>query len=241
MGNVWCIHYYEYAAKIQYNDRDLDLEPCHIGICEPYSSIRYHSIRTDENCHFCFNFQLMGNASSDQWKIPLLIPKVHRVFSGIAPRLKRAIDIYIESPLDAEVELWSILLALSDKQISLGMEQVDTLDQRRVRDACSLIESGLNGAIYAEVIAETLEISVSQLGRIFKRRLGCPVATYIRRRRVQLAHELLCYSEEPIQEVATRVGVPDLANFNRMLKREFKLSPREIRERKNGLSVRELD
>ncbi|MGJ8639603.1 MAG: helix-turn-helix domain-containing protein [Opitutaceae bacterium] len=183
----------------------------------------------------------MGNASSDQWKIPLLIPKVHRVFSGIAPRLKRAIDIYIESPLDAEVELWSILLALSDKQISLGMEQVDTLDQRRVRDACSLIESGLNGAIYAEVIAETLEISVSQLGRIFKRRLGCPVATYIRRRRVQLAHELLCYSEEPIQEVATRVGVPDLANFNRMLKREFKLSPREIRERKNGLSVRELD
>ena len=241
VGNVWCIHYYKYAAKVEYNGDVYEIAPGHIGFCEAYSYLRYFGKTTTENQHLCFNFQLPELVSKDCWTLPLFLSQKDRPGVELEKRIRRAIDIYFDSPLDAEVELWSILLLLSEKRTSAGMEGVDTLDQRRIRDACSLIEAELTDAIYADKLADALNISVSQLGRVFKRHLGCPVATYIRRRRVQIAHELLCFTDVPIQEVASRVGISDLANFNRMMKREFDLSPREIRERNEGLVVSDLD
>lgn len=107
-----------------------------------------------------------------------------------------------------------------------------------MRRAYAMIENGLARSIYAEDIARGLGISTTHLSRLFKKYANCPLGTYIRRRRIKRAHELLVYSEKPIKEVAEIVGIPDLANFNRLIRRELKNPPRKVRELKEGLTVR---
>lgn len=240
LGNFWCLHYYEYQAKVNYNSDELTISPGHMGICEPYSEIHYHSLLGDAHRHFAFNFQLPEVVKGFCWKVPLMIPQSERKIGGLFQRIRCAIDRFDEARLYAEVELWAILLQLAEKNTEEKEEDLHSVDQRRMRQAYLMVDMNITQPVYAQMLADHLEISVTHLGRLFNRFCGCSVATYIRRRRMKKAHELLTFSELPITEVAQSVGIPDLANFSRMIRKEFGLSPRKVRELSEGMKIDDL-
>ncbi|MEM0964981.1 MAG: helix-turn-helix transcriptional regulator [Verrucomicrobiota bacterium] len=237
LGNIWTLHLYEYSARIRLGEEDHPFSAGSIGICEPYSRIEYHSCWAGEGRHFAFNFQVPDVRGDAIWEIPRFTRAEVLQGQHYESGIHRAITACNEFPFRAEIELWSILLNLAHPPDSQKQRDERSLDQRRIDRACSMIDLGLDKPIYAQRIADELQISVTHVGRLFKKYLDCPVATYIRRKRAQRAHELLVFSSVSISDIAVRVGIPDLGNFNRLIRTTYGLSPRKVRDLKPGLQV----
>ncbi|WOO42572.1 AraC family transcriptional regulator [Rubellicoccus peritrichatus] len=249
LKDIWCMHYYQYSARITHNDAMLPIRPGSVGICEPYARIAYDEFAGDEREHMAFNFHLPEAYGDFQWRIPLMVSPGDSGLDDVRSRFERVIQLHLSTPqdkpisLNAEVELWALLLAISE-EVGAPAETsaVDRQGRRHVRSAMRMIDTHLATDIYAEKIAKHLGISVTHLGRLFNKHAGCPVATFIRRKRLRYAHRQLAYSNEPIQEIAASVGIDDLANFNRFIRSEFGQSPKQIRGRKrDSFLVREID
>ncbi|MEO0796755.1 MAG: AraC family transcriptional regulator [Verrucomicrobiota bacterium] len=249
LKDVWCLHYYKYSGRIVHNGSEECFQPGSIGICEPYAKISYDDISGDKDEHLAFNFHLREPVGEFQWRIPLIVQPGTGDIDDALKRFERTIQLYLEIPmsepvsLKAEVELWALLLAFAEDSVieaenSKGRRQ----GQLHVRKALKIIDAEINTDIYAGKIAEDLGISISQLGRLFNEHLGCPVATFIRRKRLKYAYNLLAYYNTPIRQVADSIGMGDLANFNRFIRREFGQSPKQIRAReRDGLKVIDTD
>jgi AraC-like DNA-binding protein len=84
------------------------------------------------------------------------------------------------------------------------------------------------------VIAAAHNISLSYLHRIFQQQTqGDPVATWIRRRRLENAHRDLgdgSLRGTPIHVIAARWGYPRPSDFTRAFRAEYGMSPREYRQ-----------
>ncbi|GKQ51985.1 helix-turn-helix domain-containing protein [Bradyrhizobium sp. Ce-3] len=79
-------------------------------------------------------------------------------------------------------------------------------------------------------IAQQLRTSRSALYRAFESVGG--VAGYIMRKRLRAAHaELIAATDRQVQEIAYRHGFKLASDFTRAFRREFGVSPREMRER----------
>ncbi|WP_245329086.1 helix-turn-helix transcriptional regulator [Bradyrhizobium centrolobii] len=79
-------------------------------------------------------------------------------------------------------------------------------------------------------MAQQLRISRSNLYRAFESVGG--VAGYIQRKRLRAAHaELVGSADRQVQEIAYRHGFKLASDFARAFRREFGVSPREMRER----------
>ena len=63
------------------------------------------------------------------------------------------------------------------------------------------------------------------LNRCFKRYFGASVGTYVRRRRIALARQLLQRGDESLSEIAARLGFCDQSHFAKMFKKTIGLSP----------------
>ncbi len=240
LGNIYTLHFYEYRAQMDYNDETFEIRPNDVGFGEPYSSVRYHSHQSKITYHLALNFQLPENTREFEWYTPVIISPSQEDIEFTRDRLLKIIRIFKTSPMHAEVETWALLLHYCHRSEESIESPSRSRDMQRLRVAYARIENGLSNSIYAEDIARDLNISTTHLSRLFKKHAGCPLGTYIRRRRIKRAHELLVYSDKPIKEIAELVGIPDLANFNRLIRREMNNSPRKVRELKEGLTVRKL-
>lgn len=243
------MHYYKYSARISHNNTPLSIQPGSIGMCEPYARVNYDKFSEGNREHLAFNFHLPEADGDFQWTIPLVAKPAEDDLGDALLRFERAIRLHLETTwdepvsLNAEVELWALLLAMANKVgTPAEISAVDRQGRDHVRNALRMIDAHLSSDIYAEKIAKHIGISVTHLGRLFNKHVGCPVATFIRRKRLKLAHRQLAYSNEPIREVAASIGMNDLANFNRFIRREFGQSPKQIRGRKrDGFNVCEND
>jgi AraC family transcriptional regulator len=67
------------------------------------------------------------------------------------------------------------------------------------------------------------------LARVFRRHLGCSVAGYVRRLRLERAATLLSLERSPISAVAHSCGFADQSHLTRALRRETGLTPATFR------------
>ncbi|ADE53408.1 AraC family transcriptional regulator [Coraliomargarita akajimensis] len=245
LRDIWCLHYYTYAAQLRHNDRVEQIYPGCIGVCEPYAEVEYSGLRGAASAHYAFNFQLPEASEGFCWRVPLMVPAEAHKMKDAQQRMEMATELCLPlrkgetKPLKAEVELWSILLSIAEPTDFQGKHSsVELAGRTRMAKAFRMIDSSLGKELYPEMIADELGVSVTHLGRLFKQYAGCPVATYIRRQRVKHARTQLVFSNKPIRDIADEIGIHDLANFNRMIRREFGRTPREVREQnKEGFIV----
>jgi two-component system response regulator YesN len=73
-------------------------------------------------------------------------------------------------------------------------------------------------------------VSKNHLVRLFHQSFDMTVVEYIRRRRAEMAWEMLVNSSMPIKAIAHYVGIPDVQHFYKTMKREYGLTPGDIRK-----------
>ena len=81
-----------------------------------------------------------------------------------------------------------------------------------------------------EEISKACGLSQSHFRSLFKKLLGMTVTRYINKTRLSSAVYLLRVSDKSITDIAFDSGFSDVSYFNRLFRKEFGLSPREMRK-----------
>lgn len=103
--------------------------------------------------------------------------------------------------------------------------------ERFVQQFNRYIDQHMEEAITIEGLSDAFQLSRSKLYELSAQYLGCGIAAYIRRRRLERARELLRTTSLPITAVAGRVGFADYNYFCRVFKAATGLPAKRYRQR----------
>ena len=78
-------------------------------------------------------------------------------------------------------------------------------------------------------LMEGLHLSRMELYRRVEDCFECTPAEFIRKRRLHYAKKLLLETRLPVAEIAVRCGIGDYNYFSKLFKREYQMSPRQLR------------
>jgi AraC-like DNA-binding protein len=106
---------------------------------------------------------------------------------------------------------------------------------RRVRE---FIEANIGGTIRVRDMSEIAQRSVSHFSRAFKITFGEAPHTYLVRRRIEMASELLLASEHSLCGIALRCGFADQAHLTKQFRQWVGASPAAWRREQMRLKPR---
>lgn len=213
---------YENAEKIQNYLSTCDLE----GISKELDSIeqeilRYSTSLGAENVIMIFN-QLAGSVIKFMMQRQINIGKIQGMKG----------DIYsLLSSVENVRELKGVLLGFCEKLIHYMMEQKQTEANsqcygQRILDY--LNEHYTEDLLYEEV-AEQIGISYSYLRRIVKEETGKSVNDYINKIRIEKMKDLLLTTDDPINQIAEKVGYHNMQSVTRYFRKFEGITPKEFK------------
>lgn len=213
---------YENAEKIQNYLSIYDLE----GISKELDKIeqeilKYSDNLSAENIIMIFN-QLAGSAIKFMMQHQINIGKIQRMKGDIYSLLSSAENVR---------DLKLVLLSFCEKLIHYMIEQkyTETSNQcysQRILDY--LNEHYAEDLLYEEV-AEQIGISYSYLRRIVKDETGKSVNDYINKIRIEKMKDLLLTTDDPINQVAEKVGYRNMQSVTRYFRKFEGITPKEFK------------
>jgi AraC family transcriptional regulator len=95
----------------------------------------------------------------------------------------------------------------------------------QLRRVVARIDARLAHTISQEELARIVGLSKSHFSRAFKISVGQTVHSYIIRRRIEHARDLILTTDEPLSQIALTCGMSDQSHLSRLFKRIVGLSP----------------
>lgn len=109
-------------------------------------------------------------------------------------------------------------------------------DEPRLYEAEDIIATRLSQPLRVPEIARQLDVSQATLLAWFQAEHQMTVQGYIRQTRAREACRLLTSTNLRVKEIAAKVGVPDLQQFNKLVRNHSGLSPRDYRNKADSNS-----
>jgi AraC family transcriptional regulator len=103
------------------------------------------------------------------------------------------------------------------------------LTQQQVTRAIDYMHAHLDRNISLATLAQAVNVSPSQLTRLFKRATGVAPHQYLMNLRIERAKHLLLTSSMSMRDVATHTGFADQSHLNRHFKRVVGITPTALR------------
>lgn len=215
--NYWTVIYYHHSNVVTINARTFPVKPDSIALFGP--GVRAgHAIIGDETTHMYLTFNLPADEGR-RYAIPAYIEDARAIY----PLMRRAIDRVSTDLTPAFAFAWQFMNHISlDPAYLRQSEALYTAEE--------FILKNLRAELRVPEIAEHVQVSPRQLLRMFRDEHRLTVQDFIRKRRAQEACRLLATTNRSIKLIAEQVGVPDLAQFNKLLKRETGAPPRVYRQ-----------
>jgi AraC family transcriptional regulator len=107
----------------------------------------------------------------------------------------------------------------------------------KINRVIGYIDINLASAIRSSDLARLVELSESHFSRAFKLSVGVSPHSYITRRRIELAREMMRASDQALAQIAVLCGWSDQSHFCRVFRRAVGLSPDQWR-RANAIDPR---
>jgi AraC family transcriptional regulator len=95
----------------------------------------------------------------------------------------------------------------------------------QIRRVKAHIATSLSSTIRLNDLAEMSRLSRSHFSRAFKKSFGETLVSYIARRRIEQAQDIMTATNEPLSQIALECGLTDQANFSRLFRRIVGTSP----------------
>ncbi len=92
------------------------------------------------------------------------------------------------------------------------------------------IYSHLKERITIEDLSDELGVSASYLSRLFKKETGDSVSAYIRRQKIEMAKNLLRYSDYSMIEIANRLSFSSQSHFIQQFREYAGMTPKKYRD-----------
>lgn len=154
--------------------------------------------------------------------------------SSVIDQYIKSLDFYFENPGIVTDELLQlklkelILLLLQTENAPAINELLIGLFSRKTTTVREIIETHLYSNLNIDELADLCYMSRSTFKREFQSVYGESPATWLRKKRLDKAHELLRLGDLSISEIAFRVGFSDLAHFSKSYKHHFGHNPSEV-------------
>lgn len=232
MADVWCMHLYTYDARFWVDGEEHGLTSGSVSLIHPETVVEYdwHKPST----HVAAFFAFPKGAEADISAPAVFSPG--KPFRQAYRDLEAAIGFLRDQHVRAEVTLWDVLWRFLGNLDATDARSRDT--HPALQRMLALIEEHLAEPLTVSELAEASSVSTNHLVRLVRQRFGTTVVGYLRRRRAEKAREWLLHSTLSIKAIAAAVGVPNLQYFYRIMKREFGLTPGEIRAGKKPRTTR---
>lgn len=219
LPDLWSLHLYGYEADVTVDGHEFEVLPGCIGLTPPGKTLEthYRGISVHIYAHF--------RASGEPKSVPIMQELGDR-YDEIYRRLYAVHSQLSGQPERVNACVWDVLWDL----VNLNRDSQDhSMAHPAVMAAVERISKRLSEPISVEALAEEVGVSTSYLAKLFRVTYGETVVAFIRRQRMERARHLLERSKLPIKAIAASVGIPDLQHFNKSIRAEFGLSPRELR------------
>jgi AraC-like DNA-binding protein len=223
--DLWCLHMYGYTGKVLMDGLAFPIQPGYVSLMPPgtLSETHFPELSRHVYAHFAFPSEAGG-------AVPIrAMFDLGGDFVPILQSFEQALDYFSTQMLRAEVRLWDLLWLLAEKSASTGTPAARY--HPAVERALERIEMRLTEPISVAALAEEVGLSHNHLTRLFRAATGTTVTGYIQKRRVQRARHLLIYSTLPIKAIAAEIGLRDLHQFNKLIRRALGEAPRQVRNR----------
>lgn len=132
---------------------------------------------------------------------------------------------------DSDTQLKIIIRELSDEiNETLGRSAKHGAVREEVRQALAYLEKRYPERIFISEVATHVGLSEPYLCHVFKTETGTSILTKLNEIRMLKAHELLSSGQYLIKQAAAEVGIPDPFYFNRLFKKRFGISPKNVKK-----------
>lgn len=221
VDGFWGMHLYRYSARVRMDGVPIAIEPGHGGFTPPGVEMAYEF--RGPSVHVFTHLEWPAEAAA-LTSLPAMFP-VGPEFPVLWERMESIIGWVHTDPRRANVRAWDVLLSL----VSTAQAGREEALPPAVREALRIIELRLEEPLSVEAIAREVCVSHSHLTRLFRATLGDTVVGTIQSRRVERARHLLRFTTLPVKEVATLVGLPDLQQFNKTIRKRLGVAPSRLR------------
>lgn len=92
------------------------------------------------------------------------------------------------------------------------------------------IYSHIKERITIEDLADEFGVSASYLSRLFKKEVGIPISTYIREQKIEIAKNLLRFSDYSMIEIANRLSFSSQSHFIQQFRESVNMTPKKYRD-----------
>jgi two-component system response regulator YesN len=134
------------------------------------------------------------------------------------------------NPLEARQWLASVA-----KDFALMVRQGRTVEPMGVVTRVAECVNSIRGKrVTVSDVADAVYMSSSGLTKLFRREIGCTVAEFINKVRIDEAKRLLRDPQYSVTDVADEMGFNDPSNFCKVFKRLVGITPGEFRRRETG-------
>jgi AraC-like DNA-binding protein/mannose-6-phosphate isomerase-like protein (cupin superfamily) len=203
----------------------LQPEPETVGM--RFIDLRYHAARDDGVCRFLRSLGEPPTWQSDE-----------ATLAGLSLRLQHAISARsaAEALPGVMSAIWQLLTPppSASERADTSRPAVDHDTDPRVASAINFMRERYYHNFSASELAASIDISPSQLRRLFERHLKMTPAQYQAGLRISQAKSMLHITNRPVGEIARRVGFDSLSHFCRVFRAREGVTPREYRRRLLG-------
>lgn len=215
---TWRVILYSHEGVARINGRSYPYGPGTGLIFPPYASCGHAKVgppSLEVSAHFDF---------PDAEEKPVALPLEFRYRQEWYDLLWFAGEHGMSGAERGKALVWHILWTISEPTSKLR-------NQSRIYDAEDLIRSMLDQKFSVAELAKRLDVSQSTLLTWFQAEHNTTIQGFVRQTRAREACRLLTSTDLPVKTIASRVGVSDLQQFNKLVRHHCGLSPREYRQR----------
>ncbi len=159
-----------------------------------------------------------------------------KISKEIAPRL---IKLVKTDGIDYYLEFISILYDLANSRNQRMLSNATTQKRNfenssKIKKVYDYIQSNFDKKISLHEISSLVNMTPVSFNRFIKKRTGKTFVNYVNSTRISQASKLLLETDLSVAEISFKCGFNNIANFNRIFKKEKKATPSEFREEFNG-------
>lgn len=149
--------------------------------------------------------------------------------------MPRLINLHSENPFTNFINFISVLhdLSVSPDQKILSAnspERTDFHNSERIKSVYDYIQANYDKKITLEEISKLVHMTPVSFNRFIKKRTGRTLITFVNDIRIGVASRLLLETEQNISEISYKCGFNNIANFNRIFKKNKNITPSEYRD-----------
>lgn len=221
--DLWSLNLYDYHGRVILNGVVHEIRPGMVCLM-PSGTSRKFFFKTGVYHRAAHFIPAFGSAKESP---PPLIFEITDHFDQVKRDYDLCHSLFITNPVRATAVFWKLLWdVFSHNQVSAPNSH--SLHPE-VEKAMIHIENNLHTPLSAEDVVLQNDLSHSHLLRLFRKYTGMSIIHYINKRKTDRATYLLENTNLPIKSVACEIGIPDLQQFNKLIRKFLGASPRTIR------------